>query len=536
MKRVMRGHIKKAIAFLCVFAALAPTFSARAASPHWADGLLQAWRDKGILHGAELRPDDPVTPAEAASLLTAAWPVPTSGELAGGSVPRVSREQAAAALFDVFSSSLRDVSKRDFTDFDAVSAGAENAVAVLAGNGVLSGYPDGRVLPDRDITRAEYITLLDRLLRLAAQNGASVTVRDAEGTAAAHISEKEPDAGAGDTGDMSVVELGKDAAGLRAAALFRFNPPAGIPASAVRGAYFYIRLKSGGAPALRALEMTQSWYTVSATWADAAAGISREGATGLSEDAGDGWYKIDVTDLVKGWLSGETNNNGFAVEESRSGESAEFYSVLNAEDENCPKLVVAFTPAPDGERYGKYAYDVQINGNCMSYALRDHDMILYDDLFNTEALQSAYDAGGENGALAYVKAQVLDYAEQHKDALKITAIRELSGPRAELDAENEYRIALRIGFRDRSVAEGIQVDEDFDYHFWAQLADGGWAEKTPQEGSRRVPGSSFTTDPGEYPWHQGYMWGYEKWNNYYTSDVAYFAVTKAVDTFTDHRT
>jgi hypothetical protein len=187
-------------------------------------------------------------------------------------------------------------------------------------------------------------------------------------------------------------------------------------------------------------------------------------------------------------------------------------------------------------RFGKFGYEAQEDGNCMSYALRDRDMILYDDLIDdTPAFQASYDTGGIGGALQYLKNRVSDYVERHSAELQIGGIREIDGFRAPIDENEEYRIAMRIGFRDRNMPLGIQVDSDFDYHFWAQVSDGSWAEKTPDESSRLAPGSNSGLNPGKYPWNQGYMWGYDKWNDYYTSDTIYFAVKKTTAAFTSHR-
>jgi hypothetical protein len=78
----------------------------------------------------------------------------------------------------------------------------------------------------------------------------------------------------------------------------------------------------------------------------------------------------------------------------------------------------------------------------------------------------------------------------------------------------------------------IRVDQDFDYHLRVQLTDGSWAEKTPGEPSQITPGSNGKTDPGIYPWDESFMWGYEKWADFYTSDTVYFAVVKSTDAFT----
>jgi hypothetical protein len=499
---------------------------------------MRAWQAKGIVRpegDGAFRPDDPVTSVEAADLLTAAWsvwtPAPEAG-LADDDGARLTREAAALALYDIFRSSLEEVRKTDFTDFDQVSPAAADAVAVLAGNGVIAGYPDGRVGPDRAVTRAEFIAMTDRLLRLAGQKGATVLVQDTENTAAAHISEAEPDTGATDAQDMGTVAIGRGADGARRALLLRFPLPAGILAAEVTSARVYVHYRSGDTPALQVSAVTGSWSTATATWNETAPYLSEANQSPVSEDGGAGWYTIDVTALVKGWLSEDLNNNGLVIEETQSGHQAVFDSAFSWEEGYCPKLEIVYTPGAETERYGKYAFERQATGNCMSFALRDRDMILYDDLFDTPAFQAAYDAGGTAAAFTYVRARVLAYVEEHKESLRVEAIRPLDGFDGAIDPETEYRVALRVGFRDRSFPEGIQVDEDFDYHFWAQLADGSWAEKTPQEAARRVPGANAATDPGAYPWHQGYMWGYEKWNDYYTSDVAYFAVTKTADNFT----
>jgi hypothetical protein len=253
-----------------------------------------------------------------------------------------------------------------------------------------------------------------------------------------------------------------------------------------------------------------------------------------SEDAGGGWVRLDVTNEVRAWLGGNLNNNGVALFASEPGPGSHFWSAAAPREENCPKLELTYAPERGGADY-KYGFEKQIDGNCMSYALRDTAMILYDDLFDTAAFQKIYDAGGPDASLRYVKKCVLDYMLAHRDALGLASVRELDGFDAALTTPDEYRIALRIGFRDRSAPEGIQVEEDFDYHFWVEVSEGRWAEKTPAEPSRLVPGTNRDTDPGAYPWHQGYMWGYEKWNDYYTGAVVYFAVAKTTDAFTTHK-
>jgi hypothetical protein len=347
--------------------------------------------------------------------------------------------------------------------------------------------------------------------------------------AQAQLYEADPDSPMRDAEAMDIGALPEGAT----LTLIRFDLPAGVRAADVQSAFLRLKRKDGAASALRVAPVAESW-TLQSTWSEMSGSIGAY-APEISKDAGDGWTQLDVTGFVKGWLSGETNNCGVAVAETRAGESASYYTAFAAETDYAPTLVIRHKPAR-GEGCGKYGFAPQTEGNCLSYALRDRDMILYDDLFSdTAAFQAIYDAEGSAGALVYVKERVLDYIARHKDALKIESIRELPSYDAEIYAGTEYIIALRIGFRDGSPPEGIQADEDFDYHLWTRLAGGSWAEKVPDEASRLVPGANADTDPGKYPWHQGYMWGYEKWNDYYTSEVLYFAVTKSTDSFTAHK-
>ena len=57
-----------------------------------------------------------------------------------------------------------------FKDADKVSADYSEAVAVLNGMGVFKGYEDGSFQPQGNITRAETVAILNRVLNRAPQN------------------------------------------------------------------------------------------------------------------------------------------------------------------------------------------------------------------------------------------------------------------------------------------------------------------------------------------------------------------------------
>ncbi len=80
---------------------------------------------------------------------------------------------------------------------------------------------------------------------------------------------------------------------------------------------------------------------------------------------------------------------------------------------------------------------------------------------------------------------------------------------------NEYRVALRIG---------IHSSSEYDYHFWVQTSDGGWADK-PGSFASRYKGF---VNPALESWNltKVYEDRYEIIENYYNSEVIFFAVTR----------
>jgi hypothetical protein len=176
-----------------------------------------------------------------------------------------------------------------------------------------------------------------------------------------------------------------------------------------------------------------------------------------------------------------------------------------------------------------------LDGNCLSYALRDTDGIYFDALgLDYTQWVALYNAGGVDEILPSMTQSVLDYVNAHADALKISNIRVIDGFDAAIDPETEYRVALRIGARDSGGVFGVIDEGDFDFHLQAQLKNGTWAEKMPQDPSRVVPGSHAGLSPERLQWDTSPMWGNDKWNNFYTSKAVYFAVTKDTDAFTAH--
>lgn len=57
-----------------------------------------------------------------------------------------------------------DTEKNDFSDWNEISGYAKDAVAFMAGKGVISGYPDGTFAPEKPVTRAQMAKMIYSLI------------------------------------------------------------------------------------------------------------------------------------------------------------------------------------------------------------------------------------------------------------------------------------------------------------------------------------------------------------------------------------
>jgi hypothetical protein len=165
---------------------------------HWADEQMQKYQDIGVINGypdGSLGEDRVVTRAEAAKIFSELLArrdlqsaesfsdVPAS-HWARGHVQNVSalgimngtgdglfepeaqitREQAATVLNRVFAKFMAGTPANGFSDSAAVAPWAGEAVAALAGSGFIAGYPDGSFKPQTGLTRAELVTIIDKIV------------------------------------------------------------------------------------------------------------------------------------------------------------------------------------------------------------------------------------------------------------------------------------------------------------------------------------------------------------------------------------
>ncbi len=168
---------------------------------HWAQEKMQKWSDLGIIKGSgsgDLRPDDNITRAEVATIINKVFGFISksstqfidvtqgtwySDELlkareAGyyngytGNISnadsKITREDTSVMLLKVFclDSSVESEATYSFKDSGNISKYALSAVNKLSSDGIIKGYTDGRFLPKSYITRAEFITIMDNLVKV----------------------------------------------------------------------------------------------------------------------------------------------------------------------------------------------------------------------------------------------------------------------------------------------------------------------------------------------------------------------------------
>ena len=256
------------------------------------------------------------------------------------------------------------------------------------------------------------------------------------------------------------------------------------------------------------------------------------------------WVSMDVSDIVVRWLNSEIPNRGFTLLPGDEQALGVFVSGNISPVSEAPRLVVS---GEIGERpliYGRFGFtrqpakgavDPMLGGNCLSYALRDLDGIYNEDL-NTdfEELARIYAEYGLDGVLEHTAVMIEKYVEAHKEALQISGFRRIDAFDSPIDPETEYRIVLRVAIE--AMPDGsIHPLRGYDFHFWVQLNDGRWTQKNPSEFSEIIPYVGPGVCPVKFYWNAGSLWGVERYQEKYTSNAVFFAVTKDTDEFTRHK-
>lgn len=211
----MRHTILNRICALGLGAALmlTPALAFSDTSDHWAKGSITKWSEEyAILRGNEdgtFRPDEPITRGAFAGILDRFFhfpdvsPADTFSDLKGnyweeavlklhaagvylGSDGKaladepITRAQAVTMLTRAFQITAESMTL-PFGDAAEIPDYARPAVAAMNAQGYVSGDPEGNFNPDSSITRAEFVTVLDRMIRVLLPQSGEYT-GDLDGT------------------------------------------------------------------------------------------------------------------------------------------------------------------------------------------------------------------------------------------------------------------------------------------------------------------------------------------------------------------
>ncbi|MEG0579453.1 MAG: S-layer homology domain-containing protein, partial [Niameybacter sp.] len=193
-------RFKKALAMVAVSTVVATTIPATLFAAdydtHWAKEMIEKWSEKEVLKGYEdgtFRPNATVTRGELAAMLvrvfgltdtssatkytdveTTKWYAADVAKVSSAGImndyadgtfkpeEKATREEAAYAMAKAYQVATKDATNH-FTDAAEISDWAEDEIAALVAGGYLDGNPDGSFRPQATLTRAEAVTMVDRI-------------------------------------------------------------------------------------------------------------------------------------------------------------------------------------------------------------------------------------------------------------------------------------------------------------------------------------------------------------------------------------
>ena len=124
----------------------------------------------------------------------------------------------------------------------------------------------------------------------------------------------------------------------------RFDLPANIRGANVTSAYLRIKKRDYATPTIKAYRVTGSWVSNAVKWSSKPGYTTTNGTGTIALDTGS-WYKLNVTTLVKNWMSGTYVNHGFLLKEpseTSTTQKTRFYS-SDAPSPNKPELVINYS-------------------------------------------------------------------------------------------------------------------------------------------------------------------------------------------------
>jgi len=349
--------------------------------------------------------------------------------------------------------------------------------------------------------------------------------------------------------DLATIQAGKNENGADVFALLRIPLRGAWLADEVSSARLLLKVAEGGPLKNLNIGAVEKGWAPATADRESAAAVFNESSFILTEviDEGGGWASMDVTAMVKSWLGNEIKNRGFVLSPGDCEGLGVFVSGTpdgELDFNTAPRIVVEAQAGERSDSYGRFGFTKQpgqgvdnpiYGGNCLSYALRDIDMIIFEDLpYSFDELNEMFFESGLEAVLDYTAEIIEGYIEANKEKMQITNFRRIDGFDSPIDAGKEYRIVLRVS---AEAKPELPMSErgGYDFHLWAQLSDGRWAQKTPSVFSSIIPGTGPGISPLKFYWDAGDLWGAERWQDWYKSSGIFYAVAKGTDEFTSHK-
>jgi hypothetical protein len=341
--------------------------------------------------------------------------------------------------------------------------------------------------------------------------------------------------------DTKTIRVGKTAGG---GDIFSFvRVPLGVDffADEITEAKLFLYVTEGEPPKELLIGTVNGRWTVFTKRTEAKAFVDINALTVAAlQPEDDGWASVLVTDIVKAWVRADIKNFGFALFPLEGEPQGVFADMRdNYGYGNAPYLKVSGRPGKRPSGYGKFGFtrvpeegrlNDTINGNCLSYAVRDSVPVYLEDLGgNYRNVNRVLSESGEDGVAEYIGGLFEKYVEEHKEGLRVSKLRRIDDFNSSIDPAKEYRIALRVGCyatTDQPLSENAR---NFDFHFWSQLDDGRWSQKYGWDYSEIIPATGHGVSPEKFYWEMA------KYGYLYRSKLIYYAVTKDTDEITIHR-
>lgn len=128
-----------------------------------------------------------------------------------------------------------------------------------------------------------------------------------------------------------------------------FYYPLNILPFQITSVYVYMPKRDYQTPNIRAYAITDSWSTDSLTWNNQpsySSTICSSTSVNTTRYGSTNWYKMDITDILKGWLDLTIDEYGLVLKEvyeTSSSAKTSYYS-SEASSPNNPELEINYTP------------------------------------------------------------------------------------------------------------------------------------------------------------------------------------------------